>query len=128
MTKETKAGTLFSIAAFSAVAFAVFHQDTRSFFTTSFGSQIFDLPSWVVLGSITMVLFLPIIPFGMHLMKLALAKGNHGSGKAHLILSVIDIPNDRPELKVSQKVVILGALYFFTLMAAWIIFAETKGI
>ncbi|MEM9157575.1 MAG: hypothetical protein AAGB46_00895 [Verrucomicrobiota bacterium] len=128
MTKETKAGLLFSVAVFAAAAFGTFHPDTRSFFTESFGSTLYGLPSWLFIGLVTMILITPVFPLGMHLMKLALANGKHGAGKAGLLLSVIDIPKNRPELRISQKVVFAIALYFFTLVAGWIIFAESKGI
>ena len=107
-----------------------FSPDVQAFLTAAFGPKAFGLPITLVAAGAVAILFLPFTLAVHHFMRIAerAAAEGHGLGKIGLLAYAAGVGQRHPDLRRSQLMSLAGLVYFVVLCAAWIAYADAKGI
>lgn len=99
----------------------------RAVQVAAFGAEPLGLPVWLVVSFAEIALFAPYFWVFPHLMRIVMAHHAQGGSlsRAGIVLAVAQAG---PAWRRSRNIVIAGFVYFVALMAAWIAFAESRGI
>src|SRR5262245_7042447 len=103
-----------------------FEPAVRQKHAEAWGETPFGLPVLLVVSIVETILFLPVPWFGWHGMRLmfrAIEEGRHPG-----VLTLFRVGPQHLDLRRSQRVCLLGLLYFVSLVTAWIIYASARGI
>ena len=128
MSPRAKATVIFSVASFGALLWSVFAES--GFWIGAFGPTMWALPTPVFVGLIVTGLYLPVPWFAWHANGIVLRGRDLGMSldKLGILHMFLTIGRRAPELRRSQAVVAVGIGYFIALVAAWIWYADSRGI
>jgi hypothetical protein len=119
--------TLFlSVIVYAVILGVNFEPAVRQKHAEAWGETPFGLPVLLVVSAVETILFLPVPWFVWHAMRLmfrAIEEGRHPG-----VLTFFRVGPQHADLRRSQKVCLLGLLYFVTLVTAWIVYASARGI
>jgi hypothetical protein len=130
MTQKSKTSYVVPALIYALIVGSTFSPDVQPVLTQAFGTVPSGLPIAIVVATAVAVLFLPFAYAVHHFMLLAeqaLAEGR-GVSKTELLSYAITVGQRRPELRRSQIIALGGLFYFVLICAAWIIYADAKGI
>jgi hypothetical protein len=107
-----------------------FSPDVQAFLIAAFGPKAFGLPIALVAAGAVAILFLPFTLAVHHFMRIAerAAAEGHGLGKIGLLAYAAGVGQRHPDLRRSQLMSLAGLVYFVVLCAAWIAYADARGI
>ncbi len=99
----------------------------RAVQASAFGAAPFGLPVGLVVSLAELVLFAPLFWVFVHLMRIVMDAQKRGGSLSKLGI-MLAVARAGPEWRRSQTIVVAGFVYFVALMAAWILFADSRGI
>lgn len=107
-----------------------FSPDVQPVLAKAFGAAPFGFPVVPVVAAAMAVLFLPFVFALHHFMLIAerAAVDGHSIGKIGLLSYAASVGRRHPELRRSQRISLAGLAYFVLVCAAWIVYADAKGI
>lgn len=128
MSRRAKATAIFSVAMFGALLYSVLAEP--AFWTGAFGPTSLGMPTPICIALIVSLLYLPVPWFVWHAMEIVLRGKELGMplGSLGIVLMFLTIGRRVPGLRGSQAVVAAGFCYFVTLLAAWIYYADARGL
>lgn len=93
----------------------------------AFGAAPFGLPVVVVVTVVELVLFAPYVWVFAHLMRIVMPAQARAEAfsRGGIVLAVA---RAAPEHRRSQRIVIAGFVWFVLIVAAWIVYADSRGI
>lgn len=107
-----------------------FLPDVQPVLVKAFGSTPLGFPVPLVVAVAQAILLLPFAFALHHFMRIAgqAAREGHGAGIVDLLVFATSAGQRHPELRRSQIFSLAGLVYFVVLCAAWIVYADIKGI
>ena len=127
-----KSRTSYAVPAliYALVVGTTFAPDVRPVLVKAFGAMPFELPVVPVVASAVAVLLLPFALALHHFTLIAQQAARDGSslGSLGLLAYAASVGRRHPELRRSQLVSLFGLVYFVLVCAAWIVYADSKGI
>jgi hypothetical protein len=107
-----------------------FSPDIQPFLAKAFGAAPFGLPVALVVAGAVALVFLPLVLALHHVVLIAerAAMDGRSLGKIGLLAYAAGVGQRHPELRRSQRISLLGLIYFVLVCAAWIAYADAKGI
>jgi len=130
MVHDSKGSYAVPALVYALLVGTTFSADIQPFLAKAFGATAFDLPISLVVAGVVAVLFLPFAVALHHFMLIAARAAIDGSslGKAGLLAYAARVGHRHPELRRSQRISLFGLIYFVVVCAAWIVYADSKGI
>ncbi len=128
MSPRSKGTLMVAVLLYAALIYSVLTE--RTFWTDAFGPTALGFPMpWVVTAAVTL-LYLPAPWIVWHAMALVLQARAAGMPLGHLsiLYTLFTIGRRFPALRRSQYVAVGGLCYFIGLMAAWIYYANSRGL
>lgn len=112
------------------VVATTYSADVHPVLVRAFGETPFGLPVTHVVAMGQGVLLLPFAYSIHHFMHIAHRAGAEGLslGTFGLLSYAVSVGKRHPELRRSQVISLFGLIYFVAICAAWIIYADTRGI
>jgi hypothetical protein len=109
---------------------ATLSPDVQAFLAGAFGPKAFGLPIALVAAAAVAILFLPFTLAVHHFMQIAerAAAEGHSLGKIGLLAYAASVGQRHPDLRRSQLMSLAGLVYFIVLCAAWIAYADARGL
>lgn len=107
-----------------------FSPSLQPFLVKAFGAAPFGLPVALVVAAVVALVLLPFALALHHFMLIAERAALDGSslGKIGLLAYALDVGKRHPELRRSQRMALFGLVYFVLVCAAWIAYADARGI
>jgi hypothetical protein len=107
-----------------------FSPDIQPFLVKAFGATPFGLPVSLIVSGAVAILFLPFAIALHHFMLIAerAALDGNSLGKIGLLAYAVSVGHRHPELRRSQLISLFGLVYFVLVCAAWIAYADSRGI
>lgn len=107
-----------------------FFPDVQPVLIKAFGGRPFGLPVTLVVALTEAFLLLPFVVAIHHFTRIAeqAARDGHGIGKFGLLAYTMTAGQRHPHLRRSQVFSLMGLIYFVALCAAWIVYADMKGL
>jgi len=129
--EQRKAGIRFVTVFVSLVFYALiigvnFGSEARQKQIEAFGPTPLGLPVTLFVSLVETLLFLPVPWFIWHASTLTFQAAEEGRHPG--ILNLLRAGRGNPQLRRARWGCLLGLLYFFTIVAAWIIYTAIKGI
>ncbi|HEX2084013.1 MAG TPA: hypothetical protein VHF86_11100 [Xanthomonadaceae bacterium] len=102
----------------------------RRVLVKAFGAMPFGFPVAPVVAAAVAVLLLPFALALRHFMLIAQQAAKDGSslGSFGLLAYALGVGRRHPDLRRSQLISLIGLVYFVLICAAWIVYADSKGI
>ncbi len=119
---------LVTVLLYGTLIYSVFAE--LSFWTHAFGPSIRGLPTPLAVTLAVTLVYLPIPWFLWHGVEIFLRGRDAGLPLGHLgiFYTLLTIGRSQPELRRSQVIAIGGLCYFVAVMAAWIYYADARGL
>ncbi|MFO0572580.1 MAG: hypothetical protein U1A78_01135 [Polyangia bacterium] len=93
-----------------------------------FGELPLGLPLRLFVFLFFSLLFLPV-PFGSwHAFRILFRDASGGFGKAQIVRAILSTPSVHRDLRRARAIVVGIGLFYLALMAAWIWYADSRGI
>ncbi len=130
MIEKSKASYMVPALIHALLIGTTFSPSVQHVLVKAFGSAPLGLPVTPVVAGVVAVLFLPFALALHHFMLIAerAAVDRHSASKIGLLIYAASVGQRHPELRRSQLISLAGLLYFVLVCAAWIIYADSKGI
>ena len=127
-----KSRTSYAVPAliYALVVGSAFAPDVRPVLVEAFGATPFGHPVVPVVAAAVAVLLSPFALALHHFMLIAQQAARDGSslGSLGLLAYAASVGRRHPELRRSQLISLFGLVHFVLVCAAWIVYADSKGI
>lgn len=124
------AAAVVSGALYAGLLSAVLHPDSMPTSVAVFGERPLGLPLRLFIFLFFSLLFLPV-PFaswhGFLILFRNAAEGG-GFGKPEIVRAILSTPSVHKDLRRSRRIVVATGIFYLALMAAWIWYADSRGI
>jgi hypothetical protein len=130
MVEKSKTSYVMPALIYALLIGTTFSPSVQPVLVKAFGAAPFGLPVTPVVAAAMAVLFFPFALALHHFVLIAerAAADGHGLGKIGLLAYAASVGQRHPELRRSQLISLAGLLYFVSVCAAWIFYADSKGI
>lgn len=130
MIQKSRTSYIVPALIYALLVGTTFSPDLQPFLAQAFGTTPFRLPVVLVVAVAVAILFLPFALALHHFMLIAERAAMDGSslGKIGLLAYAISVGQRHPELRRSQRISLFGLVYFVLVCAAWIAYADSRGI
>jgi hypothetical protein len=130
MIQKSKTSYVVPVLIYALLVGTTFSPSIQPFLAKAFGPSPFGLPVLLVVAGAVAVLFLPFALALHHFMLIAERAAMDGSslGKIGLLAYAMGVGQRHPELRQSQFISLFGLVYFVLVCAAWIVYADSRGI
>jgi hypothetical protein len=107
-----------------------FDPKVQQTFARAFGAKPHGIPVSLALSVVETILLLPFIPVLRHFQTIIFVLNRTGGGSSTfgLLVGLFTLGSKYPELKKSCRICLGGLGYFALIVAAWIYYANSKGI
>jgi hypothetical protein len=128
--QKSKTSYVVPILIYALLVGTTFSPSIQPFLARAFGPSPFGLPVSLAVAGAVAILFLPFVLALHHFMLIAeqAAMDGRSLSKIGLLAYAIGVGQHHPELRRSQFVSLFGLVYFVLVCAAWIVYADSRGI
>lgn len=130
MIRKSRTSYVMPVLIYALLVGTSFSPDIQPFLAKAFGAAPFGLPVALVVAGAVALAFLPFALALHHVMLIAEQAAADGSslGKIGLLAYAVSVGQRHPGLRRSQLISLCGLVYFVLVCAAWIAYADAKGI
>jgi hypothetical protein len=128
--QKSKTSYVVPVLIYALLVGTTFSPSIQPFLVRAFGPSPFGLPVSLAVAGAVAILFLPFALALHHFMLIAerAVMDGRSLGKIGLLAYAIGVGQRHPELRRSQFVSLFGLVYFVLVCAAWIVYADSRGI
>jgi hypothetical protein len=130
MIEKSKTSYVMPALIYALLVGTTFSPGVQPVLVKAFGAEPFGFPVAPVVAGAIVVLFLPFALALHHFMLIAerAAVDGRSLGTIGLLAYAASVGQRHPDLRRSQLISLAGVLYFVLACAAWILYADSKGI